>query len=142
MPTSYSDMTAALLLSRFPELNVRITAEIESDGLLHCLFGHVLVPVLRGYFDKYDFSGVKTNRQKKFALKDADPLVLRIFEFYEELAASDDPEVQNLLQVSLLEPLYDKKQTYSGALLFMGDKTRAVYDNCAEYLNIPKGETK
>ncbi|MDE6728975.1 MAG: hypothetical protein K2J80_13725 [Oscillospiraceae bacterium] len=138
--TRYSDMTSALLLSRFPELTERINAELDLDGLPHCLFEQVLTPVLREYFDDCDFSGVKTNRQKKSALKNADPLVLRIFEFYEELAASGDEEVRNLLQVSLLEPLYDNKRSYAGARLFIGGKTWGLFESCAEYLNIPKGE--
>lgn len=131
-------MTAELLLSRFPELNERITAALEFDGLPHCLFENVLSTVLIEYFSEHDLNSIKTARQRKSALNNAEPLVLRIFEFYEELAASGDREVQDLLQVSLLEPLYDNKRTYTGALLFMGYKTRALFENCAEYLNVPK----
>lgn len=138
----YSDLNSSLLFSRFPELNDRITASLELDGLPHCLFETVLSPVLRGYFDKHDFSCVKTNRQKKSALKNAEPLVLRIFEFYEELAVSEDEEVQNLLQVSLLEPLYNNKRSYMGARLFMSANTCTFFENCAEYLNVPNGENK
>lgn len=134
---SYSDMTAELLLSRFPELQERVTAAYDLRELPTCLFESVLAPVLRAYFNEHDFTGVKTARQRKSELKNAEPLILRIFEFYEELAVSNDEEVQNLLQVSLLEPLYDNKRSYAGALLFMGDKTRVLFESCAEYLSIP-----
>lgn len=71
------------------------------------------------------------------AVRTTEPSVVRVFEFYEELACSGDEEVRNLLQVSLLEPLYGGKASYAGARLFMGDKTRELFKMCAEYMNIP-----
>lgn len=135
----YSDLTAELLLSRFPELEERITGALEHElgDLPHCLFADVMNPFLREYFEAHVFSGVGIRRQKKVVFKATEPLVLRVFEFYEELADSEDEEVRNLLQVSLLEPLYDRKASYEGSRLFMGDKTRELFEMCAEHINIP-----
>lgn len=111
---SYSDLTAGLLRSRFPELEARITdaLRLELEEFPHGLFESVLGRFLSEYFGTLDLPKAKTSRQKKAAVKSAEPIVIRVFEFYEELARSADEEVRNLLQVSLLEPLYDNTASY------------------------------
>ncbi len=134
----YSDMNSALLLSRFPELSGRINSELEINGELpYVLFENVLNPVLREYFGAHDYSGAKTRREQKSALKNAYPLIVRVFDFFEELAASDDEEVRDLLRVGLLEALYDSSAAYNGARLFMGAKTRSHFEEIAYYINNP-----
>ena len=135
----YSDLTANLLFSRFPELEPRITDALKHElgEFPHSLFENVLSSFLREYFETHIFSKTDTRRQKKAAVKSAEPSVIRVFEFYEELAVSDDEKVRNLLQISLLEPLYDSKRSYAGSRLFMGDKTLELFEKCADYLNTP-----
>ncbi len=139
----YSQLNGKLLISRLPKLSERVTNELQKldfgDDVPHCLFADVLNPVLSDYFAAHDFGGVKTARQKRAALKLAEPLISQIFEFFEDLAASGDEKVRYLLQTSLLEPLYDSEASYKGALLFMGDETRRIFDEIAEYIDIPKG---
>lgn len=134
--TRCSELNSALLLSRFPELTAQIT-EADNTDLPHCLFECVLSPVLLGFFGEHGLSVAMTRREQKAALKKADPLIVKIFDFYEELAQSEDGEVRNLLQVSLLEPLYNSKSAYAGARLFMGAKTRELFEEVAEYLGRP-----
>lgn len=134
----YSDMNSGLLLSRLPELGERIYSELELNGeLTYVLFENVLNPVLREYFEGHDYSGAKTRRGQKSALKNADPLIVRIFDFFEELVDSGDAEVRDLLQVGLLEALYDSAAAYNGAQLFMGAETRGLFDEIVYYINKP-----
>ena len=134
----YSALNSELLFSRFPELSAQINFELELNGELpYCLFADVLNPVLREYFGRHCYSGAKTCRGQKRALKNTDPLIVRIFEFFEELANSGDEDVRNFLQIGLLEALYDSAEAYNGARLFMGAKTRELFEEVAEYLSKP-----
>ena len=56
----------------------------------------------------------------------------RIFGKYEDLAVTGDKEIQNLLQVTLLEYLWDER-----ALEIMGIGTRAIWECIHEYILIP-----
>jgi len=132
----YSELNSELLFSRFPELSAQINAA-ENTDLPSCLFEGVLSTVLLIFFGNHDYSAVRTRREKKAAFKNADLLIVKIFDFYEELAQSEDEEIRSLLQVSLLEPLYSNKSAYSGSRLFMGGKTTALFDEVGEYLGKP-----
>ena len=48
-----------------------------------------------------------------------------------------DEETQNLLQVTLLEYLWDEKITYERSLEIMGSGTKEIWDCIQEYILIP-----
>ena len=68
----------------------------------------------------------------------SDSLLRDIFDMYEELSSSEDKETQNLVQVTLLEYLWDEKLTFDRALKLMGKHTREIWDNIYGYLNVPR----
>lgn len=122
----YSQLTSRYLLKMFPEFKKEINAQIAflEEELPHCIYANVINPFLRGYFKKPNLSDAK--------------LVERIFKFYEDLAVNGDFETKCLLQVSLLEPLWDYRESYSGAQKFMGSETKVIFDSISAYVNIPK----
>jgi len=121
----YCQLTSGYLVDVFPEFVKETAAQMTflEEELPHCLYPAVLIPFLKGYFKAPD--------QKN------DGLVERIFDFFEDLAANGDIETKNLLQVSLLEPLWDYKESYSGAVGFMRTGTKAIFDSISVYLNKP-----
>lgn len=123
---SYRQLTSQYLLSKFPEFKKEINDQMISleEELPHCIYANVLNPFLREYF--------------KFPDLNHEGLVERIFNFYEDLAVNGDFEVKCLLEVSLLEPLWDHKESYFGALRFMKNETKAIFDRLSEYLTVPK----
>ena len=82
-----------LLGERFPFLESSIQEVVEfyeGDSVgEHVLYGDVL--------NRYVTELLRENKEKD--------TIKQIFEFYEELAESEDEEVRNLLQVTLLEYL-------------------------------------
>lgn len=61
-------------------------------------------------------------------------LILRIFDYMEEMASSDDREVVNLLQVGILEELWCERFTYNRVRKYMQPKTRILYEELKMYL--------
>ena len=121
---NYSDLDEELLMQWFPELEERIFTESElSINLPHCLYADVLNPVVKDYL-RYDNTG--------------DPIMLnRIFDFFEYLASEGDAETKNLLQVSLLEALWEEHGIYKRACDLMGPHTRQINDNIRGYMKEP-----
>jgi hypothetical protein len=119
---SYGMMNVAFVENRFPELQKRIDAMKVSWGEEpippHCLFGDV--------FDAYLVSLLKENKEQK--------QIRKIFDFYEELAEFGDAEVRNLLQVTLLEYLWDDAVVYWNARSYMGEKTLLINQEIGAYL--------
>lgn len=126
MVINYSSLDCDFLCGRFPELTEKITAENEwlGENLPHCLFGNVLNPLVAGLLKQDDY---KTN-----------PVLERVFRMYEDLAEYGDTETKNLLQVTLLEYLWDEYTTYSRALELMGEHTRIINKDIINYLKVPK----
>ena len=122
----YNSLDCAFLCGRFPELREKIIAENEwlGENLPHCLFGNVLNPVVTGLLKQDDY---RNNN-----------LLERIFRMYEELAEYGDTETKNLLQVTLLEYLWDEYIIYSRSYELMGQNTRIINGNISDYLNIPE----
>lgn len=108
----YNELTSKYMLGLFSEFEKEISKQMVSleEELPHCIYANVLNPFLRNYF--------------RFPNKAHEPLVRRIFAFFDDLAQNGDEESRNLLQVSLLEPLYDCKESYYGALKLMTNETR------------------
>ncbi len=127
MTIKYSSLDCDFLCERFPELKDRIISENKwlGENLPHCLFGNVLNPLVAGLLKQNDY---KTNS-----------ILERIFRMYEELAEYGDTETKNLLQVTLLEYLWDEYITYSRSLKLMGEHTRDINKNI-DYLSVPKKE--
>lgn len=126
MTINYNSLDCVFLCSRFPELKDLITAENEwlGENLPHCLFGNILNPLVVGLLKQDDY---KTNH-----------LLERIFSMYEDFAEYGDTETKNLLQVTLLEYLWDEYITYSRALKLIGERTKNVNKNIADYLSVPE----
>lgn len=61
----------------------------------------------------------------------------KIFEFYEELAQSEDQEVRNVLQVTLLEIFWANLELYNKAVKLMLPKTKQINDEINVYLRKP-----
>lgn len=122
----YNELTSQYLSDYFPELKKEIDNKMSllEEELPHCLYADILNPFLKEYFL------TPSSNNKNLAIK--------IFDFFENLAENGDSEVKNLLQVSLLEPLWDCKKSYEGALTLMGVKTKVIFDNISSYLSIPK----
>ncbi len=127
MTINYNSLDCDFLCSRFPELKDSIVAENEwlGENLPHCLFGNILNPLVAGLLKQDDY---KTNS-----------LLERVFHMYEEFAEYGDTETKNLLQVTLLEYLWDEYITYSRSLELMGERTKTINNNIIGYLYIPKG---
>lgn len=126
MTINYNSLDCDYLCGRFPELKYSATAENEWSGenLPHCLFGNILNPLVTDLLKRENY---KTN-----------PLLERIFCMYEDFAEYGDTETKNLLQVTLLEYLWDEYITYSRALELMGEHTKDINKNIADYISVPK----
>ncbi|MDE5861880.1 MAG: hypothetical protein K2H28_06750 [Ruminococcus sp.] len=121
----YNFLDCDFLCGRFPELREKIIAENEwlGEKLPHCLFGNILNLLVTELLKKDDY---RNNN-----------LLERIFRMYEELAEYGDTETKNLLQVTLLEYLWDEYITYSRALELMGKETKLI-NQSIDYLKIPE----
>lgn len=128
MTIKYNSLDCDFLCGRFPELKEKICTENEwlGENLPHCLFGNILNPLVAGLLKQDDY---KTN-----------PLLKRIFIMYENFAEYGDTETKNLLQVTLLEYLWDEYITYSHALELMGKYTRIINKNI-NYLTVPENHS-
>ncbi|MBD5160313.1 MAG: hypothetical protein HDT23_08765 [Ruminococcus sp.] len=119
-------MTAISCADVFRNSGKKIIAENEWSGenLPHCLFGNILNPLVTGLLKQEDY---RNNN-----------LLERIFRMYEELAEYGDTETKNLLQVTLLEYLWDEYIIYSRSYELMGQNTRIINGYISDYLNIPE----
>ncbi|WP_458453011.1 DUF7674 family protein [Methanobrevibacter sp.] len=122
---TYDQLTSDYLCNLFPEFEkiIKDKQEYYDCELPHCLYSEVLTPFLKEFF--------KTQHSEN------EILVKRIFEFYENLAMNGDFESKNLLEVSLLEVLYENKMLYEGALKYMQNETRTIFKGLEAYLRIP-----
>lgn len=123
---SYEMLTSGYLLRLFPEFEKQINEQMSFLGeeLPHCIYPDVLNPFLKNFFT----SPGQVQRE----------LAERIFAFYEDMAEKGDNEVRNLLEVSLLEPLWDSRESYCGALKLMGNETEKIFKSLSAYLNVPE----
>lgn len=126
MTINYNSLDCDFLCGRFPELKKQIISENEwlGENLPHCLFGNILNPLVIGLLKQDVYK--------------SDNLLERIFAMYEDFAEYGDTETKNLLQVTLLEYLWDEYITYSRALELMGRHTKDINKNIADYLSVPR----
>ena len=114
---------AELLEERFPRLSERFAECAYVRELNHCYYGDILNPYIKEL--------LKSDITNEVAIK-------KVFGFYEKLASNGDEKTVELLQVTLLEYLWDEKIVYERALMYMQPKTREVNEKISDYLNIPK----
>lgn len=121
----YKELNVDFLIQRFPEFEEEIRAEVDwlDEFLAHCVFGNVFNAKVVELLKRADYS--------------ENHMLHRIFRMYEDFAVTGDEETQNLLQVTLLEYLWDEKITYDRALELMGAGTKEIWDNIREYIFIP-----
>ena len=121
----YDNLNEQYILNIFPELKRQIDEEMQGfDRFLpHVIFGNILNPIV-------------VNLLKKEKYKQ-DAQLNKIFEMYEQFAIDGDIETQNLLQVTLLEYLWDEKITFDRALEMMGEKTKEIWQYIYDYILVP-----
>lgn len=124
----YENLNSKFLARLFPEFEEEIYKEAEGldEFLPHCIFGFVLNNKVVELLKREDYL--------------QNELLHRIFRMYEDFAVFGDEETQNLLQVTLLEYLWDEKVTYERALELMGDGTKEIWEYIHRYINIPTGD--
>lgn len=114
-----------ILISRFPELETVFTDVFKFWGEevppQHIFFGTVLNEYVSGLLRKNDES----------------EQLDKVFQFYEELAGSNDCDVRDLLQVTLLEYLWNEKTVFDTAKHYMLPKTALLNDRIKKYLHEP-----
>lgn len=120
----YVDLNEKYIIERFPELKEEVVKEVEflEEFLPSVIFENIFHSFTNSLLKKEDYS---TNHVLK-----------RIFDMYEELSKEGDEDIQNLVEVSLLECLWDERVTYDRALELMGQETKTIWDRI-EWLNIP-----
>jgi len=110
---------------RFPELTSLCEEQINLWGSKdippHCFLGDVL----NGYIT--ELLRINSDKQQ----------INKIFKFYEEMANSNDEYIKNLLQVTLLEYLWDEDMVFNNALKYMQLKTKEINREIALYLKPP-----
>ena len=112
---------------KFEELKAKYLIELQDstddDGILN----YILFPAV---FHQYVNDLLRDN---------TDTMMLnRIFEFYEDMAINGDDKVKTLLQVGLLECLWDEKLVYDNSQQYMKSETMKLFDNVGFYLRIPE----
>ena len=95
----YNELDGKYITDIFPEAEQQINDELDglNDFLPHIIFGNVLNPIVIRLLKRDDYSKIQQ--------------LLQVFDMYEDFA-SGDTETQNLLQVTLLEILWDEAITY------------------------------
>ena len=115
-----------IFVSKFPELATLFEEQYNlwnnSEIPPHCFLGDVLNDYI---------AELLRNRKDKEQIK-------KVFHFYEEMACSNDWRVKNLLQVTLLECLWDEREIFEIALSYMLPQTRMLNEEIYAYLNVPK----
>ncbi len=120
----YSKLNEEFIIKRFPELKEQVEEEMSGLGFLpHVIFGNVFNQLTVSLLKQDDYLINKT--------------ISRIFDMYEELSSNGDDETQNLVQVTLLEYLWDEKTTYDRALELIGEHTKELWNYIYNYLCIP-----
>lgn len=122
---SYKNLNAKLLCDFFPEYKELICG-IDSglgENLPHCLYGNFFNPLIKSLLKNSTKANIEAAK--------------KIFEFYEILAGSGDDEVKNLLQVTLLEYLWDDRSIYLSAVKYMGCNTKIINEEIGKYLLQP-----
>ena len=120
----YTDLNEKFITDRFPELAELVSIETEGfdEFLPHVVFANV-------------FNGLAVSFLKLDSYKQSDTLK-RIFDMYEELASQGDEDTRDLVQVTLLEYLWDESITYERAKEFMGESTQELWAQI-DYLKAP-----
>lgn len=114
----YNDLPD-MLVRTFPNLKKEVDFFLEHYGdLYHVLLENVLCPYVNSLLDN-----------------DSQDELKYVFDFYENMALSEDEEVKNLLQVTLIENLIDKG-LYKKAEKYMHTNTKAVCKSVENYLRV------
>ena len=118
---NYNNINNQFML-RFPEFELFFEEQFKLWGAhdipAHCFLGDILNEYVSGLLRE------NNNKQQ----------IEKIFNFYEELACSNDLEVRNLLQVTLLEYLWDEVIVHKTALEYMLPETRTINNKVGVYL--------
>lgn len=126
----YSNVSVQLQAA-IPELNDRFEKEAwvindPAGPRQYLVIELILNPLLRELLDN--------NREPA--------LLKRIFDFFERMAKSSDPEIPNLLAVGVFEPLVNQPKRVRLAWRYMGSETKKLAREVARGLsreqNLPK----
>lgn len=121
---NYEDLNIELS-KQFPMLKWLVEMEMDTfDCYLpgpHVLYSNVLNPYVKRLLEEEkDLHAIR-----------------QVFSFFELLACSEDEEVRNLLQVTLLEALWEDKLIYDRALQYMHSSTKILNSTIGDYLKAP-----
>ena len=121
----YQSLDAGFIVDRFPEAAEQVKQETRGydEFLPHVVFGNVFNRLTVSLLERDGYS--------------ADGTLHRIFEMYEEMAAGGDDETRNLVQVTLLECLWDEKITFERAAGLLGERTKELWKDISSYLSAP-----
>ena len=120
MSLIYSNMLFILQM-RFPELPWSSETAKNSYDLPYIIFGLVFVPFIK--------ENILNNNQEE---------IIRIFDFLEDMACSQDENVRDLLQVGILEALWEDANIFHRAVKNMHNKTLEINQSIGSYLRYPK----
>jgi ssDNA-binding replication factor A large subunit len=116
------DDVLELFLKRVPELETEFKVFLkdnlidEKDGL-YVIWGMGMMPCI--------ITAIKNKANEN--------QLTRIFDFFEEMATSEE-DVKELLMYSTLEKLGDEKEIFELAVPFMGKETRRLSDKVETFL--------
>lgn len=97
-----------LLCHEFPDISAELENHFELSGLPHCVFDILFVPYILKISSKKDVQELK-----------------KIGNFLEQMAVSSDSNVRELLNVSVLEPLIQSKESAIEILkAYLGENTQ------------------
>ena len=121
----YALLNEDLILFYFPELRDRVleqrTCWKYDETLPHCIIGDIFNPYLHDLL--YEYQNIEE--------------IKKIFSFYEKLATEGDEKIENLLQTTLLEYLWDDPVTYKRAIRYMGKNTLRINSEISKYIKEP-----
>ena len=124
----YEELNEELML-HFPEFQSIYKEQFdfwEDTPPQHCFYAAIL--------NKFIANLLLENKEKV--------TIFKVFNFYEKMAQSDDIEVINLLQVTLLEYLWDNKIIFERACQYMFPKTKEINNLIGNYLRVPIAQTQ
>ena len=128
------DTICASLSERFPE----VMKHAEDMDLPSVFYETSFVPMIKAALRAYDSELARCarsrRREARKAIREQHERAQVFFAYLEEMASSADENVRNLLQVSVLEPLADEKDTRECMQLFMGPETLKAYGKLRDYM--------
>jgi len=121
-----------VLVKRFGDKITNLEAE-EYRDLPTVFYEHYFVPYIKNEFTEEMLRNPSEKNTKHTKKSSKSEKIEEIFIFLEEMAESEDAEVKNLLQVSVLEALYIDESIRNELKKYMGFETEKIYNDVLKY---------